>query len=252
MFNLEILMKSWVAFFFLSRLAGVNSLSSTTSKAGIGLPISTDSKLALAFPKHSAETSSNRRCARCPEDNDDDDDMDRREALFAMFGSLVASMSVPVAASATYGADAKIELPNPMEAMANRQSGQCLVESLGNRECLVYLDPANKLYQGADNRVLLERVEKASQSLAMIPSLIELKNWSQVCGILLGPLGTLVQTMALLTKLSENGSEAAEYARKTKIAMNNVFQAVERKEGAKAIAAHEEATQSLVAFVKAL
>ena len=244
-------MKSWVAFIVLSRLAGVVALSNTASNAGIGLPISTDSKLALALPTHSAEPSGNRRCARCPEDGDDDE-MDRRETLFAMIGSLVASMSVPVAASATYGADAKIELPNPIEALANRQSGQCLVESLGNRECLVYLDPANKLYQGADNRVLLERVEKASQSLAMIPSLIELKKWSQVCGILLGPLGTLVETMALLTKLSENGRDAAEFARRTKIAMNNVFQAVERKEGAKAIAAHEEVTQNLIAFVKAL
>ena len=178
--------------------------------------------------------------------------MDRREALFAMLGSLMASMSVPVAASAAYGADAKIELPNPIEAMANRQSGQCLVESLGNRECLVYLDPANKLYQGADNLVLLERVEKASQSLAMIPSLIELKKWSQVSGVLLGPLGTLVETMANLTKLSENGSKASELARKTKNDLNTLFQAVERKEGAKALAAHEQATQNLVSFVKTL
>lgn len=246
-------MKSCVAFLILSRLAWVDSLSSTASKAGTALPISTDSKLTLAFPKRLAETSRRRRCARCPEDDDNDnDDMDRRETLFAMLGSLVATMSVPVAASAVYGADAKIELPNPIDALANRQNGQCLVESLGNRECLVYLDPANKLYQGAENLVLLERMEKASQSLSMIPSLIEMKKWSQVSGVLLGPLGTLVETMSLLTKQSENGSEAAEFARQTKIAMNNVFQAVERKEGAKAIAAHEQATQNLVAFVKTL
>lgn len=246
-------MKRCVVLIAFSHLSGVDALSSTAFKAGTPLSIATDSKLSIPFPKDSTEISGRRRCARCPDDDEnDDDDMDRREALFAMLGSLVASMSVPVAASAVYGADAKIQLPNPIEAMANRQNGQCLVESLGNRECLVYLDPANKLYQGADNLVLLERVEKASQSLAMIPSLIELKKWSQVSGVLLGPLGTLVETMANLTKLSENGSKAAEFARKTKNDLNTLFQAVERKEGAKALAAHEQATQNLVSFVKTL
>ena len=72
-----------------------------------------------------------------------DQEMDRREAAFALLGSLWATTTMmPSPAHAVYGADAKIEMPNMMENMANRASKQCLVESLGNRECLVWMDPS--------------------------------------------------------------------------------------------------------------
>jgi hypothetical protein len=102
------------------------------------------------------------------EENDDDEDElllsssllllneDRREVLFAMMGSLWsisggATGGAAVAAAtatatafnpiqpafATYGMDAKIELPDVIAGMNERQNKQCLVESLGNRECLV-------------------------------------------------------------------------------------------------------------------
>ena len=102
----------------------------------------------------------NKRKCLCPpeDDNDDkneDDDMldalsllneDRREVLFAMMGSMWSISAVPQPVYATYGMDAKIELPDVIAGMNDRQNKQCLVESLGNRECLVYkeIDP-NKL-----------------------------------------------------------------------------------------------------------
>ena len=245
-------MKSGLTFVILP-LLGVDAFSSTPSKIGTNRLTAIDSTLALVSRSESAVPEPHRRkCGRCPEDRDDDgSDLDRREALFAMFGSVLAT-TVPSAAWATYGDDAKIELPNPMEAITNRVNGQCLVETLGNRECLVYLDPANKLYQGADNALLLARMEKASESLALIPGLIEQRKWSQVSGVLLGPLGTLVETMNQLTKLSANGSKAAALAAKTKTDMYDIFQAAERKQGEKALIAHDKATKNLVAFVKAL
>lgn len=247
-------MKSGLILLFLPILV-VDAFSSTTtsSKIATNRLIATDSKLARVSHSESVVPEPRRRkCARCPEDKDDDSsDLDRREALFAMLGSVLAT-TVPTTAWAMYGEDAKIELPNPVEAISNRVNGQCLVETLGNRECLVYLDPANKLYQGADNAVLLERMEKASQSLALIPALIEQKKWTQVSGVLLGPLGTLVETMNQLTKLSANGSKAAALAAKTKSDMYDIFQAAERKQGDKALIAHDKATKNLVAFVKAL
>lgn len=193
------------------------------------------------------------KCSRCPTvDDDDDDDMDRREAVYAMLGSLLATFSAPAAASAARGQDAKIELPNPIESMSNRVTGQCLVETLGNRECLVYLDPANKLYQGADTSVLLLRIEKASEALASVPKLIESRKWSQITGILTGPMGTLVTTMNELVKLSENKSETAKLAKTTKEALIAIGQFADKKQGEKALEAHESATQNLVAFVKSL
>jgi hypothetical protein len=97
-----------------------------------------------------------RKCLCPPEDDDDkdeDNDMDalsllnedRREVLFAMMGSMwsISATAAAVVGSnpqpvyATYGMDAKIELPDVIAGMNDRQNKQCLVESLGNRECLV-------------------------------------------------------------------------------------------------------------------
>lgn len=193
-----------------------------------------------------------RKCNRCPEPLDDDVDMDRREAAFAMVGSLWAMTTSPLAASAAYGQDAKIELPNPVGDMNRRNNEQCLVESLGTRQCLVYLDPANKLYQQPDNKVLLERLDKASASLASIPSLVSSKKWSQVSGVLTGPLGQLVLTMQALTKLSENGGEASALAKKVKSDILEIGAASDRKQGDKVLEYHQKATDDLVAFVKSL
>lgn len=44
----------------------------------------------------------------------------------------------PQPAAAVYGVDAKMSFPDPIQGLADRNGKQCLVESLGNRECLVY------------------------------------------------------------------------------------------------------------------
>ena len=240
------------ALFLAFSLFGVDAFLSTPSKVGTDRLIATDSKVVLASKVDFTDGSKRRQCARCPEEEEEDSDIDRREALYAMMGSLVATMSLPAAASAIYGTDAKIELPNAAEYLERRQNGQCLVESLGNRECLVWLDPTNKLYQGADNSMLLERMEKAIQSFATIPALIEEKKWSQVSGVMLGPLGTLVDTMNKLTKQSENGDKAAKLAGVFKTHMYAIGSFAERKQGDEALAAHEQATLDLAAFVKSL
>lgn len=198
--------------------------------------------------------SKKRKCLRCPETTREDTDLDRREALFAMVGTLWASTSTfpPGPANALYGADAKIELPNIVDGMTQRVNQQCLVESLGNRECLVYMDPANKLYQGADSRIMLQRIETASEALATIPSLVESKKWSQINGVLTGPLGTLLSTMSQLAAMSENGASASEIAKKTKIDIFAIDAATGRKQGDATLKAHKDATESLVSFIKML
>ena len=193
------------------------------------------------------------RCSRCPEPNDDDVDMDRREAAFAVLGAIWATTTTTAfPAHATYGQDAKIELPNPVEDMARRTNEQCLVESLGSRQCLVYLDPANKLYQKPDNQVLLERIDKASASLATIPALAQAKKWSQVNGVLTGPLGQLVLTMQGLAKQSENSIQATDIAKQVKVDIIDIGQASDKKQGDKVLEYHQKATDDLVAFVKSL
>jgi len=97
--------------------------------------------------------------------------LDRREAAFAMLGALWATTTLAFPtqeAQAVYGSDAKIEMPNVIQGLNDRATKQCLVESLGNRECLVYMDPDNKLYQGADSQKLLQKVGKPSQDEAVV------------------------------------------------------------------------------------
>ena len=176
---------------------------------------------------------------------------DRREALFALLGTLWATTTTP--AYASYGDDAKIALPNPLQGLTDRTTRQCLVESLGNRECLVYADESsNALFEGYDGQVLLERIDQSSVALAKLPELIASKKWSQVTGVLTGPMGDLIRTMGQLAELSPNKAQAKTKVQQVKKDLYSISDAVGRKDVDQALRFHQAATSSLVAFVKSL
>jgi hypothetical protein len=201
-----------------------------------------------------------KRCDPCQpvlDDTQDDADQGRREAAFAMLGTIWAAGAIPTALifpQAANGNDANIELPNVVQGMDDRQNKQCLVESLGNRECLAYMDEANKLYKGkgVDNKLLLERIEKASVALASVPGLVEAKCWSKVIGVLTGPMGELIRNMGQLADLSENSLLAKDSIKQVKADLYAISAAVDRKDQIKALQSRSAATNDLVAFVKAL
>ena len=56
-------------------------------------------------------------------------------------------------------------------------------------------DPSTFVYQGADRETQLQRMSRAATALKQIPSIAQDRKWSQVNGVLTGPLGTLIQTM---------------------------------------------------------
>ena len=202
----------------------------------------------------------NTRCGPCPDDDDDDDEnlMDRREAAFALLGSLWATTTaattlMPSPANAVYGAEPKIELPNMLENMNNRANGQCLVESLGNRECLVWMDPDNKLYQGADTQKLLQKIDTSSVALTKIPELVEAKKWMSVKGIIAGPMGELLATMNLLAPLSTQQPEkSSSLAKQVKLQIFAISAAADKKDGNGVMKSYQGATEALVAFVRSL
>lgn len=209
-------------------------------------------------PRSTLASASKPKCQRpCPEPKEDID-LDRREAFFAMIGTIWATttttlVTTSLPAYAEYGADAKIEIPNPYQALADRSTKQCLVESLGNRDCLVYADEANALYRGADTRILLERIETASRALAQIPFFVEQKRWSQIGGVLTGPMGELIRTMGQVANLQtqlETIDLAKQSIRNVKNDLYAMSEAVARKDAASILKIHAAATNDLVAFVK--
>ena len=181
--------------------------------------------------------------------------MDRRGAtglaILATFG-VSTSLFPAEPAIAAYGDDAKMEMPNPLDQVRERQNKQCLMESLGTRQCLVYEDPENKLYQNPDTKALAERVEKSAEALATIPALIEGKQWIKVTGVLTGPMGTLSNSMDLLSKASDNPTANADRAKRVKNDLYGISGAVDRRNGSAAMEYHRLATDHLVEFLKSL
>jgi hypothetical protein len=211
-----------------------------------------------AVPKNDSSS-----CLCPPDDEVEEDDLlleDRREALFAMMGSLWAAGALPTTllfaepANAAFGEDAKITLPDVVQGLSDRNNKQCLVEALGTRECMVYReDKEFLLYKGADASVLLGRIQTASQALEMeIPPLVETKQWNKITGLLTGPMGQLSSTMTLLCGLAENPADAKQNSQIVKQDVFAMGTATTNKQGDQVLKYQQEAIQDLATFLKAL
>ena len=204
-----------------------------------------------------------RRC-RCPDDDDDDDHgeallEDRREALVAAMGSLWAAsagvamglgLDGPGPAGATAGVDANMAFPDVIGGMNDRATKQCLVESLGNRECLVYkeTDPDKLLYKGVDGPTLVARIEKASKALGDVPALVDKKKWNDINGLLTGPMGELSST---LTLLCGDDASKTKLARKVKEDLFAMGTANTQRQPEAILKNHAAATRDLARFLEA-
>jgi hypothetical protein len=194
------------------------------------------------------EKSREKECRPCEEPPDDDFDLSKREATFAMLGSIWAigmlptSLVFPTAANAAYGDATKMKLPNPAEGLIIERP----------QEGVVYKEAAGKLYKGLDNKVLLERLEKQSVALATIPDLVESKKWSKVSGVLAGPMGEFVQTLGQLADRSENVVAAKGSIKQIKLDLYGITAAVSKRDVDKARQNTLAVISDLVAFVKVL
>lgn len=176
---------------------------------------------------------------------------DSRRAFLAT-AALAFTFATPAVSHATYGEDAKILLPDIVQDMADRNTKQCLVESLGTRQCLVYLDPDNQLYKGHDTELLFERLGKSIAALKDVPIYIESKEWNKVIGVLTGPMGTLSSTMCELAKMFDDGNNDQK-AKKLSVDVRKDLYAIsgasDRKNGKEALAAFQKAEEKLDNFV---
>lgn len=200
----------------------------------------------------------------CPEDEEDDEELlleSRREALFAMMGTLWAAGTLPESllgsaapANAAYGVDANMAFPDVVQGLSDRANKQCLVESLGNRECLVYQEDEEKLlYKGADSQILLNRIQVAAKALETeIPPLVAKKQWTKITGVLTGPMGQLSSTMTLLCKLADKPDVAKQKAQVVKQDVFAMGTATTNKAGSDVLKYQQLAIQDLAVFLKSL
>lgn len=211
-------------------------------------------------------------------DDDDDHDMmmksspssssmeDRREAIFAMMGTMWAASSsassstivgailgFPNPAYGVAGVDANMAFPDIFQGLNDRNTKQCLVESLGNRECLVYREDEEKLlYKGANTQSLVERIMVAYSALQLIPPLVEKQQWTKITGVLTGPMGQLSATLSLLVNMADNPAVAKAQAQKVKNDLFSMGTATTQRQGSDVLKYYQLATEDLATFLKAL
>ena len=143
-------------------------------------------------------------------------------------------MLIPSIANAKSGDSAGIVMPNYIEFLIEKNK---------------VTDPSEMLYQGPDIELQLKRIGEAGARLPEVAALAEEKKWSQVQGIITGPLGTLLQTMNNVASIAAT-KEAAAAAKIVKQDLNDINAASQRKDSALCVKTAGKAAADLEKFVK--
>ena len=144
-----------------------------------------------------------------------------------------SAMLIPSIANAKGGDSASIVMPNYIEFLIEKNK---------------VVDPTTLLYQGPDIELQLKRIGEAGARLPEVAALAEEKKWSQVQGIITGPLGTLLQTMNNVVNAAGT-KEATAAAKTVKQDLNDINAASQRKDSALCIKAAGKAAADLEKFV---
>lgn len=161
----------------------------------------------------------------------------RRDFLKSVATSLGIAAAVPSVipsiANAGYGDSSNIVMPNYIEYLIEKNQ---------------QTDPGDLIYKGPDAETQLRRIGEAGNRLPEIATLAEEKKWSQVQGIITGPLGTLLQTMNSVVSLAGT-KEAKDAAKLVKTDLLEIGAAAGRKETASCVKAADKASKDLAKFV---
>ena len=164
----------------------------------------------------------------------DTSDHTRRSFLIAST-AFVGSLSTSNPALAKYGEGSNLELPSYIEYLIEKSNS---------------VEEAKILYKGADPSVLLRRLQEADKRLGDIPALAEQKKWSQIQGVLTGPLGTLSQTLNQIAS-PDSSPKVQDASKILKSVVIEIGQAASQKNGGTCTAKAQQASQDLEVFVKA-
>jgi hypothetical protein len=167
--------------------------------------------------------------------NDEPSTMFDRRAFLGTAGFLAGAILVDNPAWAEYGAGTNMKLPNYIDYLVEKNSQGA--------------QDNTALYKGADPVVLLRRLQEADTRLQEVPKLAEAKKWSQIQGLLTGPLGTFGQTLnQIVTPDSDPKVQAA--SKKIKGDLIAIGQAASKKSDTACISMAQEASKDLRSFLE--
>lgn len=167
--------------------------------------------------------------------------MDRRDLLMnksklllstSILGFFLSSEPLTNVAHAAYGDSSNIALPSYVDFLIEK-----------NKQA----DPSTFLYQGADRDIQLQRIASAISQIETIPNIAQSKKWSQVQGVITGPLGTLIATM---NQIGGKNKEAKQLVAKVKVDLFSIGQCATTKNESACIAATEATLRDVNEFVK--
>lgn len=167
-------------------------------------------------------------------DNHENDNPKRRSLLMASVTGLSLLIQGVSPAVAKYGASSNMEVPNYIEYLLEKNES---------------LDTEKVLFKGADPAILLKRLQEAKIRLGEIPNLAEEKKWSQIQGIITGPLGTLAMTINQIAT-PDSSTKVKDASKKVKSDVIAIGQAASQKNGAACTEKALVASNDLEAFVK--
>mmetsp|Transcript_56651 Transcript_56651/g.65277 ORF Transcript_56651/g.65277 Transcript_56651/m.65277 type:complete len:285 (+) Transcript_56651:104-958(+) len=113
----------------------------------------------------------------------------------------VALVVVPSPSHGKYGESSSMELPSYIDYLIEKNTSP---------------NDSKALYQGADPATVLKRLSTSERSLGQISVLAEEKKWSQINGILTGPLGTLSMTMNQIVFIISSSNSPLQSPKRTK------------------------------------
>ncbi|KAG7365565.1 hypothetical protein IV203_038769 [Nitzschia inconspicua] len=112
-----------------------------------------------------------------------------------------ALVGVGMKANAKYGEGTNMELPSYIDYLIEKNTAR---------------DTSGALYQGVDPTTLLKRLSEAESRLQQVPTLAQQQKWTQINGLVTGPLGTLSVTLNQIATASNASTKTKEFAKKVK------------------------------------
>ena len=141
--------------------------------------------------------------------SDNENDSSSRRSFFETSGRFLllpaATITVSFPAYAKYGEGTSMNMPSYIDYLIEKNTAT---------------DISNALYKGADPATVLKRLAESERRLGEIGDMAEKKKWSEITGLITGPLGTLGSSMSQIVVIAS----ASATPKKTK----QVEQAVKR------------------------